>query len=218
MKTHWYVSNFPIVCLLNPLSVGPASPLKSSSADAPAGRTNPKETHTTRLKSPRSRQRQGRRREEHHRRFARHVSRLRVVCSCTPSHPVNLAFALAMRKPSSLGRRLRVGILDLDIFGPSVPTLMGLQHSDEPALTSGRPPSRFPSRSSHTSALKKTVPCCLSRIMDCQPCPWDTSCQSRPRTSQERTPRSYGEVSWSRKQCNNSCLTSTGERPSMAPV
>jgi Mrp family chromosome partitioning ATPase len=45
---------------------------------------------------------------------------------------VNLAFSLAM-----LPRRPRVGILDLDIFGPSIPTLMGLQHSDDPHLTSG---------------------------------------------------------------------------------
>ncbi|KAK0450435.1 P-loop containing nucleoside triphosphate hydrolase protein [Desarmillaria tabescens] len=43
---------------------------------------------------------------------------------------VNLAFALAM-----LPQRLRVGILDLDIFGPSVPTLMGLSHVGEPNLT-----------------------------------------------------------------------------------
>ncbi|KAK0199865.1 P-loop containing nucleoside triphosphate hydrolase protein [Desarmillaria ectypa] len=43
---------------------------------------------------------------------------------------VNLAFALAM--PPS---RLRVGILDLDIFGPSIPTLMGLSHAGEPHLT-----------------------------------------------------------------------------------
>lgn len=66
---------------------------------------------------------------------------------------MNLAFALAMRNIPALGRRLRVGILDLDIFGPSVPMLMGLEHSDEPALTSGRPilrclsdPHRFPSK------------------------------------------------------------------------
>ncbi|KAH7890375.1 P-loop containing nucleoside triphosphate hydrolase protein [Phlebopus sp. FC_14] len=50
--------------------------------------------------------------------------------------PANLAFSLAMHVATSVGRRLRVGILDLDIFGPSVPTLMGLQHSDEPPLTS----------------------------------------------------------------------------------
>ncbi|KZP09184.1 P-loop containing nucleoside triphosphate hydrolase protein [Athelia psychrophila] len=43
---------------------------------------------------------------------------------------VNLAFSLAM-----LPARLRVGILDLDIFGPSIPTLMGLQLSEEPRLT-----------------------------------------------------------------------------------
>jgi len=36
-----------------------------------------------------------------------------------------------------LPQRPRVGILDLDIFGPSVPTLMGLQHSGDPPLTSG---------------------------------------------------------------------------------
>ena len=49
---------------------------------------------------------------------------------------VNLAFSVAMQRPPSLGRRICVGVLDLDIFGPSVPTLMGLQHMDEPPLTS----------------------------------------------------------------------------------
>ncbi|EGN97157.1 hypothetical protein SERLA73DRAFT_183790 [Serpula lacrymans var. lacrymans S7.3] len=50
---------------------------------------------------------------------------------------VNLAFALALlRSPSNLNTvRPRIGILDLDIFGPSVPTLMGLQNSEEPELT-----------------------------------------------------------------------------------
>lgn len=43
---------------------------------------------------------------------------------------VNLAFALAMRST-----RPRVGILDLDIFGPSIPKLMGLDRAEEPNLT-----------------------------------------------------------------------------------
>jgi len=49
---------------------------------------------------------------------------------------VNLAFSLALLKHSSSMNRLRVGILDLDIFGPSIPTLMGLQTNEEPRLTS----------------------------------------------------------------------------------
>ncbi|OJA07801.1 hypothetical protein AZE42_03421 [Rhizopogon vesiculosus] len=59
-----------------------------------------------------------------------HVKRAIVVAS-GKGGVVNLAFSLAM-----LPQRPRVGILDLDIFGPSVPTLMGLQHSDDPRLTS----------------------------------------------------------------------------------
>jgi ATP-binding protein involved in chromosome partitioning len=45
---------------------------------------------------------------------------------------VNLAFALAMKQSHA---RLRVGLLDLDIFGPSVPKLMGLDRAGEPLLT-----------------------------------------------------------------------------------
>ncbi|KAG5649412.1 hypothetical protein H0H81_004026 [Sphagnurus paluster] len=50
---------------------------------------------------------------------------------------VNLAFALASLRDPITAARLRVGILDLDIFGPSVPTLMGLENSGEPELTEG---------------------------------------------------------------------------------
>ncbi|KAF9527238.1 P-loop containing nucleoside triphosphate hydrolase protein [Crepidotus variabilis] len=47
----------------------------------------------------------------------------------------NLAFALSVRQNRTTNARLRVGILDLDIFGPSIPTLMGLQNAGEPELT-----------------------------------------------------------------------------------
>ncbi|KAH7098027.1 P-loop containing nucleoside triphosphate hydrolase protein [Auriculariales sp. MPI-PUGE-AT-0066] len=42
----------------------------------------------------------------------------------------NLACALSRQK-------LAVGILDLDVFGPSQPTLLGLKNAPEPALTDG---------------------------------------------------------------------------------
>lgn len=47
----------------------------------------------------------------------------------------NLAVALAQLSPG--GQRLRVGLLDLDIFGPSVPKLMGLEGLPPPELTKG---------------------------------------------------------------------------------
>ena len=53
---------------------------------------------------------------------------------------MNLAFALAMQQNPLRKSRLRVGVLDLDIFGPSIPTLMGLQNSGEPELTSSMSP------------------------------------------------------------------------------
>ncbi len=46
-----------------------------------------------------------------------------------PPLKVNLAFSIASRK------RARVGVLDLDIFGPSVPKLLGLETAGEPHLT-----------------------------------------------------------------------------------
>ena len=53
-----------------------------------------------------------------------------------PSHVgiylVNLALAMAK------GSRKKVGILDLDIFGPSIPTLMALNHGEEPGLTTSK--------------------------------------------------------------------------------
>ncbi|CCM05131.1 uncharacterized protein FIBRA_07339 [Fibroporia radiculosa] len=47
---------------------------------------------------------------------------------------VNLAFSLAMSQKAG-SPRLRVGVLDLDIFGPSIPKLMGLESAEEPHLT-----------------------------------------------------------------------------------
>lgn len=43
----------------------------------------------------------------------------------------NLALALLNHQPENLKRPLRVGLLDLDIFGPSVPKLMGLDRSGQ---------------------------------------------------------------------------------------
>ncbi|KAF5351206.1 hypothetical protein D9756_008459 [Leucocoprinus leucothites] len=43
---------------------------------------------------------------------------------------VNLAYALATTRPRS-----KIGILDLDVFGPSIPKLMGLENIGEPDLT-----------------------------------------------------------------------------------
>ncbi|GFZ50072.1 Iron-sulfur protein IND1 [Saitozyma sp. JCM 24511] len=43
--------------------------------------------------------------------------------------------ALAMLQTSPLGRPANVGLLDLDIFGPSVPKIMGLEQAGDPALS-----------------------------------------------------------------------------------
>lgn len=47
----------------------------------------------------------------------------------------NLALSLAQTNP--FGRAPRIGLLDLDIFGPSIPKLMGLESAPEPALSEG---------------------------------------------------------------------------------
>ncbi|KAJ3917188.1 P-loop containing nucleoside triphosphate hydrolase protein [Lentinula edodes] len=63
------------------------------------------------------------------------VKRVVLVSSCKggvgkSTIATNLAVSLSL-----LPQRLRVGILDLDVFGPSIPTLMGLKNVEEPGLT-----------------------------------------------------------------------------------
>ncbi|KAH8096856.1 P-loop containing nucleoside triphosphate hydrolase protein [Cristinia sonorae] len=70
-----------------------------------------------------------------------HVKKVLVVASGKggvgkSTIAVNLAFALAMQR-HNLSHQPRVGILDLDIFGPSTPKLMGLESAEEPRLTEG---------------------------------------------------------------------------------
>lgn len=45
---------------------------------------------------------------------------------------VNLAMSLALQPT-----RPRVGILDLDVFGPSIPKLMGLENIEDISLSPG---------------------------------------------------------------------------------
>jgi ATP-binding protein involved in chromosome partitioning len=51
--------------------------------------------------------------------------------------PANLALSLQQTSGQNLGRTARIGLLDLDIFGPSVPKLMGLE-GHEPEMSPGR--------------------------------------------------------------------------------
>ena len=46
---------------------------------------------------------------------------------------VNLAFALALNAAHAPRQRPRVGVLDLDIFGPSIPKLMALEDAEDRA-------------------------------------------------------------------------------------
>jgi hypothetical protein len=86
--------------------------------------------------------------------------------ACSDIHlQVNLAFSLAAR------HRARVGVLDLDIFGPSIPKLLGLETAGEPHLTS--------SSSSHSHFLvlcdfyrqRQVAPSSLLRTTVYRPCP-----------------------------------------------
>ena len=153
MKTLWYVPKFPTACLLEPTpsrACLTAMQLPRCPVGADQSKRDPYHTSQKSSQSPAARVALGRVRSL--------VRMIKLLCASSTYelfYPVNLAFALAMRKPPSLGRRLRVGILDLDIFGPSIPTLMGLQHSDEPILTSGRPSSHCSSHPWHYSASKR---------------------------------------------------------------
>lgn len=49
----------------------------------------------------------------------------------------NLALALRATSHEAIRRPARVGLLDLDVYGPSVPKLMGLEDIGEPDLTPG---------------------------------------------------------------------------------
>jgi ATP-binding protein involved in chromosome partitioning len=63
-----------------------------------------------------------------------------VVVSSGKGGVANLAVALAQGQDQGQGQGVaggRVGLLDLDIFGPSVPKLMGLEGVGEPLLSEG---------------------------------------------------------------------------------
>ncbi|CAO1625693.1 unnamed protein product [Parajaminaea phylloscopi] len=69
-----------------------------------------------------------------------HVSKVLAVSSCKggvgkSTVAANLALSLLNNPPEQASRRPRVGLLDLDIFGPSVPKLLGLEHVGEANLT-----------------------------------------------------------------------------------
>jgi hypothetical protein len=114
------------------------------------------ETKTARRQESRRReQRERRRRQEQRRRYVlrwsiairtgptdAHLAQI-DISSITDLHlvnlfTVNLALALSSIQATGLeGAKPRVGLLDLDIFGPSIPKLMGLEGAGEPMLTSG---------------------------------------------------------------------------------
>ena len=123
----------------------------------------------------------------------------------------NLALALAQ----TAGKPKRIGLLDLDIFGPSVPKLMGLEGAGEPELTTSafqrdareshpgddawKAMSRYgqrpidtdcpPARQTATCYIQITISSLL-QITACLACRWRSSCH-RPL---KPTHRSSGEA------------------------
>lgn len=69
----------------------------------------------------------------------------------------NLALGMAATSKDAIGRRARVGLLDLDIFGPSVPKLMRLEDAGEPALTQRTCPPNTRGRADPAYQLWRTV-------------------------------------------------------------
>ena len=59
-------------------------------------------------------------------------------CQAYTDHAANLALALS--QTANLNRPPRIGLLDLDIFGPSVPKLFGLEDAGDVGLTDGSLP------------------------------------------------------------------------------
>jgi hypothetical protein len=100
-----------------------------TTGDTQTWRTPTETPHPKCEKDCRRREREGRSWEEHGRRL---VPPYKNGNATSNACPVNLALAMAR------GSRKRVGILDLDIFGPSIPTLMGLNHGEEPELTDSK--------------------------------------------------------------------------------
>ena len=109
--------------------IGSAPYAYKTAGDAQTWRTPAEAPHPGCKKDCRRREREGRSWEEHDRRL---VPALENDNSASNTFPVNLALAMAR------GSRKKVGILDLDIFGPSIPTLMGLNHGEEPELTNSK--------------------------------------------------------------------------------
>ena len=55
----------------------------------------------------------------------------------TGSRIANVALSLLSTSPHESAGRPKIGLLDLDIFGPSVPKLMGLENSGDVELSQG---------------------------------------------------------------------------------